>query len=1026
MKTTLEQVKIVEYHEGLAKGIAKMWNESRENWGGDSTVTTEQDVKEKEANSTNLHLFLAMVGDEVAGYCGLSEYREDKGALYIPLLNVHPKYQGLKIGKQLVLKAVDKTVELQWPRLDLFTWPGNTKAVPLYKKCGFFWEDRDDTVHLMNFIPMVLQIDMLKPFFKKHDWYSTNQRLIEIEPDGLKEKDHTYYEYKWEAGDEFVRIQFERTGRGIRLIETQDILVEMKIPDFKLLEKESHNVTYQVENRKKDPVEVTLQGVPSAIVKHEFTESTLVENLWMRDFPVSVSMPESEPSPWKTHPTVGARIQIDGSDLHLEMGVFPKQAGKLQLKSINKTWRPHSKGNIYLDLESQIAEDSNWVIKLPVNNIVEWQNPVISEKVKGNGRTSIPLPVKLLKNGFISEDIEVEIERCDGDITTFTTRLSLALPGFGAKFGGETDEYWYGYNGPLYVEVEKRNHFVKVGSTTFTRDPISFFTPKLGKPYSEEFSKKQASSIEYIELPEAFVMKTSLVSEVFDGILLNTYFKIYGDGLVEIKHELLNTGGAERKNLFLIQPLFTSFEGMAIPQKDGVLVGNESLVPFMEYIDDKAISEHWMYTTHSKGDTIGLAWPENANGRKDDWRMVLEYGMDVIHPYEEICLGPIQVGVNTANHWSKWREMVIGEKCGELKELPLFTFEKTKGDIVSTVNQMVEFTFKSMMNPYLHGTLTVQNEKGTIKKKVQKEEGVTQLKVELEHSTPGVKMISGEFMSKSQLAVVDSLQLIQGNRDVKVERKDDIWSVNNGVISFSASSDYYPGVYSLMCNGNEFLDHLYPVPGPRAWWNPWGGGIGYSFQNVSAYSMLKENTSIQPVTKSDHYDHKWTGVCITTEFKKHEKMKGVLLRQFVLTLPEVPVLVLYAEIDQHSGRTIEKELLDLEAFFKQGDRLTSSYVTLPSEGIFQKYYAGSEEFVLRDSPFVILGSDEHEEKITFIHTTGRKLSEAYLNQDALLVASTSEWSAATGETIKIDPSILLFGEAKGKHNLASLQNLKFN
>ncbi|BCB03709.1 hypothetical protein [Bacillus sp. KH172YL63] len=34
MRTTLEEVKIVEYHNGLAQGVAKMWNESRENWGG--------------------------------------------------------------------------------------------------------------------------------------------------------------------------------------------------------------------------------------------------------------------------------------------------------------------------------------------------------------------------------------------------------------------------------------------------------------------------------------------------------------------------------------------------------------------------------------------------------------------------------------------------------------------------------------------------------------------------------------------------------------------------------------------------------------------------------------------------------------------------------------------------------------------------------------------------------------------------------------------------------------------------------
>ncbi|MGM0750756.1 MAG: GNAT family N-acetyltransferase [Bacillota bacterium] len=1024
MKTTLEQVKIVEYHEGLAKGIAKMWNESRENWGGDSVVTSEQDVKDKETNSTNLHLFIAMVGDEVAGYCGLSEYREDEGALYIPLLNVHPKYQGLKIGKQLVLKAVEKTVELKWPRLDLFTWAGNTKAVPLYKKCGFFWEERDDTVHLMNFIPMVLQINCLKPFFEKYDWYTTSQRLIEIKPDGLKDKEHTYYEYRWEAGDEFVRIQFERTGRGIRLIETQDLLVEMKLPDFKILEKKEQYVTYHVENRKEKPVEISLRGLSSSYVKHEFHESALVKKNWMGEFPLMVTMPTSEPSPWKKHPTVGVTVEVDGQSVPLSIGLFPKQAGKLHLRAIKKNWKPHSKGMLYLDLESQLEEETTWTIKLPVNKVVEWETSSVMAKIEGKKRVSIPIPIQLLKNGFLSEEIKVEVEQKNGDVTVFATQLSLALPGFGAKFGGETDEHWSGFNGPHYVEIEKRNHIVKIGSMSSTQDPITFFTPKFGKPYSEEFSKKEASSVEYIELPEALVIKTTLRSDAFYSMLLNTYFTIYGDGLVEIKHEVVNTGEEDRKHLSLIQPVFINFEGMAIPQRDGVLMGNEPLVPFMEYINEKDMAERWIFTRSSIGDTIGLAWPEEALARKDDWRMALEYEIDLIQPQEERCLGPIQVGINSTNHWSKWRELVAGHER-ELKELPLYALEKKVGDIVSSVGETEDHSFRSMLTPYIHGTLTVQTENETLVKEVDKAESVTRLNLELAHSSPGVKWIAGEFDSQSHFGKIEALQLVKGKREVKVDGNEDGWSVDNGVISFKASSAYYPGIYSLSIDGKETLDHQYPNPGPRAWWNPWGGGIRYSFQAVSSYSMLKEDTAIGSVTKLDQHGHQWAGICLTTEFQEHEKMKGIVLRQYALTLPEVPVLAVYAEIQQNSGRTFTEELLDLEAFFMPGETLTSSFVKLPTQGIVHKYCAGVEEFVLRDTPFITVGSDDHPESVTFVHPSTRKRSEAYLNQDVLLIASTNKWSAATGETTVIEPSILFYGETQSLQAIKPLQHIKF-
>lgn len=154
-------------------------------------------------------------------------------------------------------------------------------------------------------------------------------------------------------------------------------------------------------------------------------------------------------------------------------------------------------------------------------------------------------------------------------------------------------------------------------------------------------------------------------------------------------------------------------------------------------------------------------------------------------------------------------------------------------------------------------------------------------------------------------------------------------------------------------------------------------------------------------------------------------MKGIVLRQYALTLPEVPVLAVYAEIQQDSGRTYTNELVDVEAFFKAGETLTSSFVNLPTQGMVHRYYAGLEEFVLRDTPFIMVGSDDHPESVTFVHPSTRKRSEAYLNQDVLLVASTNEWSAATGETIVIEPTILFHGETRSAQAIKPLQNIRF-
>ncbi|KUP05769.1 acetyltransferase [Bacillus coahuilensis p1.1.43] len=1010
MKTTKEQVKIVEYHEGLAGQVATMWNESRDNWGGDSIVMTEEDVKNKEENSTNLNLFLATLGDRVVGYCSLSEYREDSGSLYIPLLNVHPDYHGHKIGKRLVLKAVERTIELGWPRLDLFTWAGNTKAVPLYKKCGFFWEDRDDAVHLMNFIPAVMQLEMVQPFFEKHDWYTTSQREIEVKPDGEKQNNFSLYEYEWRADGEYVRIQFERTGRGIRLIETENMLIEMSIPDFKLLEAVEHGVTYRVVNKTNSPISIQLIGKTSETVLHSMDEKVEVTEEWEGTFPVEVKRGMSDPSPWKTHPVAEATMMINGQLLPLKIGVFPKQAAKLQLKTVKKHWRAGQSGKLFLDIESQLDESAKLKVNLPENSVVEWKDSYFETNVEGNGRVSIPIECQLRSQGFLAEQVEVEMETENGASLLFTTRLSIAFPGFGAKFGGETEEYWYGYNGPYYVKIEKRNHIIELGETSGSFVPINMWTPKFGKPFSEEFSKKEALSIEHIELPEAFVLKTTLVSDVFPGITLNVYTKLYGHGLVEMKHEVINKGEAVLDELSLLQPFHTDLKLISMPLNGEVMTSQELLTPYVDYLNVKDMSENWLFSKSSGGEAKAIAWPKEAVGRKDEWRFGIEYKIKDLQFDEQVCLGPIQIGLNTAANWREWREFILGDEAPILSETSMVSFKPKNKNFVSSMGECVPYTFGTLLTSYVHGKLTVQTGEETFVKQIDKSHGLHEMTVDVNQFKSGVNWIEGTLVSNGQRGSFSSLQLVQSHDEVTSVESESGLTIENGAVSFSASAEYYPTVYSMKYNGKEFFHHVFPTPGPKAWWNPWGGGLRYTIHGVSPYSEVKETTTVRTVVKQDQFGNKWTGLCISTEYAQNEKMKGIVLNQYTLTLPGVPVVISYPEIVSGDGRTFINERIDLELFVKPGEELTSSYVDLPTEGIVSRYYAGVEENSLSDTEFAVFGTEEFSEKLTVIQPEAIKVSEVYITNEINVIANIVDWSAAPNQVVQLNPTILLFGE----------------
>ncbi len=70
----------------------------------------------------------------LVGYCGLYPHSRDARAAYISLLGVHPRVLGKKFGKNLLLKALEIAAQKGIYRVDLHTWSGNLKAVPLYKK----------------------------------------------------------------------------------------------------------------------------------------------------------------------------------------------------------------------------------------------------------------------------------------------------------------------------------------------------------------------------------------------------------------------------------------------------------------------------------------------------------------------------------------------------------------------------------------------------------------------------------------------------------------------------------------------------------------------------------------------------------------------------------------------------------------------------------------------------------------------------------------------------------------------------
>ena len=122
-----------------AAAVAAMWNESEEGWAQVSHIPhTAQSVLRDAEITDLLQYFVLTVNDRIAGICTLGRH-EMKRCAYLNLINVHPDYYRDGFGRRLLVHAVNYVTETGFERLDLHTWAGNSRAVPPYKRTGFYW-----------------------------------------------------------------------------------------------------------------------------------------------------------------------------------------------------------------------------------------------------------------------------------------------------------------------------------------------------------------------------------------------------------------------------------------------------------------------------------------------------------------------------------------------------------------------------------------------------------------------------------------------------------------------------------------------------------------------------------------------------------------------------------------------------------------------------------------------------------------------------------------------------------------------
>ncbi|MHA2365892.1 MAG: GNAT family N-acetyltransferase, partial [Candidatus Hodarchaeales archaeon] len=151
--------------------------------------------------------------NHLVGYCSLHPHYRDKDACYVGILGVHPDVLGKKVGKRLMLKSLEKAVQEGYYRLDLGTWAGNMKAMPLYKKLGLMWVP-ETSVQMEDYIPLILSNPLFEKFWLKYpDWYSIFKKEITQAEDKDKKGNLHVYTYSFACDEDKLTVWIDRFAK---------------------------------------------------------------------------------------------------------------------------------------------------------------------------------------------------------------------------------------------------------------------------------------------------------------------------------------------------------------------------------------------------------------------------------------------------------------------------------------------------------------------------------------------------------------------------------------------------------------------------------------------------------------------------------------------------------------------------------------------------------------------------------------------------------------------------------------------
>ncbi len=874
--------KVVEYNDSYAEKVADMWINSKEGWNGQIMFDSADAVIREEKSTARLKLWLAIIDNKVAGYCRISKYAAED-ALYIGLLNVRTEFQGNKIGKKLLLRAIEEAGNRGHSRIDLHTWPGNISAVPLYKKCGFMWEKSNRGTHLFNLIPGFVKTELFKDFFEDIDWYSDSTREIKVEPDELKEEDLKYFVYRWDKNKKFLELEVNKFGRSIHAVKTNGLSLRLNIENPVCVIGSTNKFSIDIENTSEKPIDLGVESVSSESIKCDYSEKTIVDSSAKLSGEFTVNPTDNEDMDFDVFKKLELKVKVNGKSVVLSTGIKRKFAATFSFEGAKSVHRHSDKCHGYVTVNNPGKQEMNCIFTLPQTDVVKFSDSELNIHIPAESKYIMECDYEVIKGGYEVSYFPVKTTYSDGRKFEFKGKLELGVQTLTDCASGTNRYSHFALTGQIrsYLSIENRKNIFELG-TRIGSQYIRMPHPALGLPYSDEFQNILPENVDIREIQGGSEWEIVYLSKAYENVSLIRRLKVYTSGLAEQSWTVINKGKTSIKKLY-IQDEFITKDFTAVPIDDKVLILNEEDRVQFENIKSDRITSNWLFCKKEKGST-GISWSKEKSIEFGDWYITMNQIIEELKPGKAVDLTSFSYYFNMFYDYKGFSNFVTGETSKQ-QEIYLQDFAPSMKHPVLKGNSLKYGLSVPVLSP---GKVMVKvNNRQICEINLDDKTNSCEFKSDLKE--PGI--VTTEFKKSDATYTNSYLMLPYINKEVKNKAEDNKLTVDNGCLEFSSDKDFAPVIHSCKHNGKEWIDSSYPELCPKGWDNPWSGGFTAMPAGFRTSHLLEQENSAEFCKLKDSYGITWEGIKIITKFNDDSEFRKMNLETFYLTLPEMPILV---------------------------------------------------------------------------------------------------------------------------------------